>query len=110
MNPTQNPPTPVAFTAEITRARLRDQTMLALIRANPPAGLTLRTDADLEGSLNRVLHEHDHASDVHVFGYGSLMWNPAFEFTQVQPARVHGWHRSFCLRTCSAGAPQASQA
>jgi cation transport protein ChaC len=34
---------------------------------------------------------------VWVFAYGSLMWNPEMRFAERLPARVHGWHRSFCL-------------
>ena len=36
---------------------------------------------------------------VWLFGYGSLIWNPAFEFAEKRPATVHGLHRRFCLRT-----------
>ena len=36
-------------------------------------------------------------SDVWVFGYGSLMWNPGFEHVESRPALLHGWHRSFCI-------------
>ncbi len=32
-----------------------------------------------------------------VFGYGSLIWNPEIEFVQAEIARLHGWHRSFCV-------------
>jgi cation transport protein ChaC len=32
-----------------------------------------------------------------VFGYGSLIWNPEIEFEQAALARLHGWHRSFCV-------------
>ncbi|HHI71267.1 MAG TPA: gamma-glutamylcyclotransferase [Rhodobacteraceae bacterium] len=34
-----------------------------------------------------------------VFGYGSLMWNPGFEYTERQIARLEGYHRSFCMRS-----------
>src|SRR5580658_6692540 len=34
---------------------------------------------------------------VWVFAYGSLMWSPEIRFAERLPARVHGWHRSFCL-------------
>lgn len=32
-----------------------------------------------------------------VFGYGSLMWDPGFEFEARVPARLIDWHRSFCM-------------
>jgi glutathione-specific gamma-glutamylcyclotransferase len=32
-----------------------------------------------------------------VFGYGSLIWDPCFDFTEQQVALVQGWHRSFCM-------------
>ena len=32
-----------------------------------------------------------------VFGYGSLLWNPGFEFVESQLARLYGYHRSFCM-------------
>lgn len=34
---------------------------------------------------------------VWLFAYGSLMWNPEFEFAEMRPAVLHGYHRSFCL-------------
>ncbi len=34
-----------------------------------------------------------------VFGYGSLLWEPGFEFTEKVMARLDGWHRSFCMRS-----------
>jgi glutathione-specific gamma-glutamylcyclotransferase len=33
-----------------------------------------------------------------VFAYGSLIWNPEFEFTHQNHATLHGWHRAFCMR------------
>lgn len=32
-----------------------------------------------------------------VFGYGSLMWNPGFDFEMRLPARLSGYARSFCM-------------
>jgi cation transport protein ChaC len=34
-----------------------------------------------------------------VFGYGSLMWDPGFDYCERQIARLGGWHRSFCMKS-----------
>ena len=40
----------------------------------------------------------DHApEDLWVFGYGSLIWRPGFEFVERVPARVIGLHRALCI-------------
>lgn len=31
------------------------------------------------------------------FAYGSLMWDPPFPPADSQPARIYGYHRSFCV-------------
>lgn len=32
-----------------------------------------------------------------VFGYGSLMWRPDFDYLDRAPARLMGYHRRFCV-------------
>jgi cation transport protein ChaC len=34
-----------------------------------------------------------------VFGYGSLIWDPGFDFHESRLAQVHGYHRTFCIRS-----------
>lgn len=34
-----------------------------------------------------------------VFGYGSLIWEPGFEWEERVLACLPGWHRSFCMRS-----------
>lgn len=36
-------------------------------------------------------------SDLWVFGYGSLMWQPGFVYAETIPARLHGYRRSLCI-------------
>lgn len=39
----------------------------------------------------------DHSSDLWVFGYGSLMWRPGFDYLEMHRAHIHGYHRAFCV-------------
>ncbi|HEY9024193.1 MAG TPA: gamma-glutamylcyclotransferase [Burkholderiaceae bacterium] len=91
-----------------TRRRLQDGSFVAALRANPPPGVRLRSDAELEATLAEALAAHDASEDVFVFGYGSLMWNPALDAIDARVARVAGWHRRFCLRSfVGRGAPES---
>jgi glutathione-specific gamma-glutamylcyclotransferase len=51
----------------------------------------------LERSLETMLSEHGQGDSIWIFGYGSLMWNPEFDFDIKAVATVHGYHRRFCL-------------
>lgn len=82
----------------ITREGLRDGSLLARIRANPLPGMTVRSDAEIEASLDAMLATHEPAEDAWVFAYGSLMWNPAIQVAGRRAGLLRGWHRQFCFR------------
>jgi cation transport protein ChaC len=81
----------------VTREGLRDGSLLAAARRRMPPGTTLVSDVAIEADLDATLCRHPPGEDVWLFGYGSLMWNPAIEFAERRPGAVHGWHRRFCL-------------
>lgn len=39
----------------------------------------------------------DASNDLWIFGYGSLMWKPGFDYVESQPALLDGWHRELCI-------------
>lgn len=43
------------------------------------------------------LPDWDLSKDLWVFGYGSLMWRPGFEYLEQHQARITGYHRDFCV-------------
>ena len=59
--------------------------------------LRVLSDEELAASLGGMLEGVDLSAGVWVFGYGSLIWNPAFHFTDRTVGRIHGFHRRFCL-------------
>ena len=81
----------------ITRAGLRDGSLLARARQLMPPGMAMLSDAEIEADLDATLTRRAPGEDVWLFGYGSLMWNPAIEFSERRGGVVHGWHRRFCL-------------
>ncbi len=52
-----------------------------------------------EASRRRFLSKLHRTDPLWIFGYGSLMWAPAFDHAERAPAMLHGWHRSFCFWT-----------
>jgi len=67
---------------------------------NPPpvaSNFRLLTDTERQASLEKSLAHWDRQSDLWVFGYGSLVWRPDFDFTEQRLALSHGYHRALCL-------------
>lgn len=81
----------------ITRESILNGTLLASVRASLGPGQRLMSDEERQADIERMLAAVPPQQPVWVFAFGSLIWNPAFEFTQRLNARIHGWRRAFCL-------------
>lgn len=55
------------------------------------------TDADYGEAVSRMIVQHG-PGPIWIFAYGSLLWNPGFEFAERRPAMLRGWHRAFCMQ------------
>lgn len=85
----------------ITRDTLASGAVLGFIReeveAAPGSGHEVLSERELALSLERTLEGWDGRTDLWLFGYGSLIWNPAFRHSETRVAALRGWRRSFCL-------------
>ncbi|HEY9281805.1 MAG TPA: gamma-glutamylcyclotransferase [Eoetvoesiella sp.] len=63
------------------------------------SGSTFRllTEEERLASLNKSLAHWSPNQDVWVFGYGSLVWRPDFDYAERRPALLNGYHRALCL-------------
>ena len=51
-----------------------------------------------EASRQDILNQHVAGQSIWIFGYGSLMWNPAIHVNESLPARLEGFSRRFAMR------------
>ncbi|GMQ76041.1 MAG: gamma-glutamylcyclotransferase [Gammaproteobacteria bacterium] len=83
----------------ITREAILDGSIRDYILRHPELRRLALPDAERAASLRATLGAAPAKGDVWVFGYGSLIWNPAFHFVEKRTARINGYHRRFCLWT-----------
>lgn len=82
---------------KLTRETILDGTLHASVRSLLGPGVRLMTDAERSAQVQAMLARAPRPGRVWVFAFGSLIWNPAFHFAERRTARIHGYHRQFCL-------------
>jgi cation transport protein ChaC len=82
----------------LTRDSIRSGLVHELI-ADLGISMRMLAEDELAASRAATLAGIDLSAGVWLFGYGSLIWNPAFHFTDRLTGRIFGRHRRFCLWT-----------
>ncbi|MDP6705707.1 MAG: gamma-glutamylcyclotransferase [Alphaproteobacteria bacterium] len=84
----------------LQREHFTEERIMAIAREFAQGGhLEILGRAERETSRRATLARLEKGQDVWIFGYGSLMWNPALELAETRPALLSGYHRSFCIWT-----------
>ena len=82
---------------KLTRESILDGSLHAVVRATLGPQVRIATDAERTAQVQAILASAPRPGRVWVFAFGSLIWNPAFHFVERRTARIHGFHRQFCL-------------
>jgi cation transport protein ChaC len=82
----------------LTRAYLESGLLQEMILQSG-LGLNVLSESQLQASILETLKRQKLDSDVWLFAYGSLIWNPIFHFVEHRVGTIYGWHRRFCLWT-----------
>ena len=82
---------------KLTRESILDGTLHAAVRETLGPEARFATDSERAAQIQVMLARAPHPGRVWVFGFGSLIWNPAFHYVERRTARIHGYHRQFCL-------------
>lgn len=83
--------------ASLRREDFTEERIAAFAQIAASVGFSVTTPEERERSLRETLSRVAPGEDVWIFGYGSLMWNPALQVQESRLATIHGYHRRFCL-------------
>jgi cation transport protein ChaC len=82
----------------LTRADLKSSQIQQAIAQSERRPATL-SEAELQASIQDILQSHPAHTDLWIFAYGSLIWNPIIQFVERRVGMIYGFHRRFCLWT-----------
>ncbi len=89
----------------ITRESILNGTIRRLVEQSGDDG-RLMTDHERKQIVEKMIETAPSRDSIWIFGYGSLIWNPAVHFIEKLRGKVHGYHRNFCLwSTIGRGSP-----
>ena len=72
-------------------------TLPPLSYAPAPSSFRLLSEAERRASLHATMATLPPGQDIWIYGYGSLIWRPEFDYVERRDALLHGYHRALCL-------------
>lgn len=83
----------------VTRENLSSGSLARLVAERNDDKTRLASDEELLASRRALVADDADTSDIWVFGYGSLIFNPVMDYVERARGRIYGHHRRFCLWT-----------
>ncbi|GAB4548298.1 MAG: gamma-glutamylcyclotransferase [Pleurocapsa sp.] len=79
----------------LTRETLKSKLLQELL-THPKLKLKILSDEELLVSIRETLQTKP-MEELWIFAYGSLIWNPLFDYLERCAVSIEGWQRQFCL-------------
>ena len=84
---------------KVTRESLSSGTIMKMANERNDGAVDIASEEQLYASRRQLVPDNADCSDIWIFGYGSLIFNPVVDYVEQSYARIFGNHRRFCLWT-----------
>ena len=84
---------------KVTRESLSSGTIMKMANERNDGAVDIATEDQLYASRRQLVPDDADCSDIWIFGYGSLIFNPVVDYVEQSRAQIFGNHRRFCLWT-----------
>lgn len=84
---------------KVTRESLSSGTIMKMANERNDGAVDIASEDQLYASRRQLVPDDADCSDIWIFGYGSLIFNPVVDYVEQSYARIFGNHRRFCLWT-----------
>ena len=84
---------------KVTRESLSSGTIMKMANERNDGAVDIASEDQLYASRRKLVPDDADCSDIWIFGYGSLIFNPVVDYVEQSYARIFGNHRRFCLWT-----------
>lgn len=71
--------------------------LLQQFLAHPELNFKILSDRELLASIRTTLAQNSSTDELWIFAYGSLIWNPLFDYLERRVVTLDAWRRHFCL-------------